>query len=68
MSLPKLTYFDFDGGRGEAARLAFAIGGVSFVDDRVPFAAWGDRKPHTLRGAPWMNGTLRAFKDASHAN
>jgi prostaglandin-H2 D-isomerase / glutathione transferase len=48
MSLPKLTYFDFDGGRGEVARLAFAIGAVPFVDDRVPFAAWMDRKAHTF--------------------
>lgn len=45
MSVPKLTYFDFDGGRGEAARLAFVIGAVPFVDDRVSFAAWSDRKP-----------------------
>ncbi len=51
MSGPKLTYFDFDGGRGECARLAFAIGGVPFVDDRVPFAAWKDRKADTPFGA-----------------
>jgi glutathione S-transferase len=50
MGAPKLTYFDFDGGRGEVARLAFAIGGVPFVDDRVPFAAWNDRKPQTPFG------------------
>lgn len=50
MGAPKLTYFDFDGGRGEVARLAFAIGGVSFVDDRVPFAAWKERKPRTPFG------------------
>jgi glutathione S-transferase len=51
MSRPKLTYFDFDGGRGECARLALAIGGVPFIDDRVPFAAWKDRKADTPFGA-----------------
>lgn len=47
----KLTYFGIPG-RGEAIRLALAIGGVSFEDERVPFPAWGRRKPTT----PW--GTL----------
>lgn len=51
MSRPKLTYFDFHGGRGEVARLAFALGGVSFEDDRVSFAAWEKRKPETPYGA-----------------
>jgi glutathione S-transferase len=36
----KLRYFDFNGGRGESARLALAIGGVAFQDDRVPPADW----------------------------
>ena len=47
----KLIYFGIPG-RGEAARLALAIGGVQFVDQRVPFPAWGKFKPTT----PW--GTL----------
>ena len=32
MAKLKLTYFDFDGGRGEPARLALHIGGVTFED------------------------------------
>ena len=36
MAKLKLIYFDFDGGRGEPARLALSIGGVPFKDDRVP--------------------------------
>lgn len=36
----KLTYFDFDGGRGEPARLALRVGGVEFEDHRVPGAEW----------------------------
>jgi glutathione S-transferase len=31
----KLTYFDFDGGRGECARLALTIGQIPFEDERV---------------------------------
>jgi glutathione S-transferase len=36
----KLTYFDFDGGRGEPARLALHIGGVSFDDHRIAGEDW----------------------------
>jgi glutathione S-transferase len=37
---PKLTYFDFDGGRGEPARLAFHIGDVAFEDHRLAGKDW----------------------------
>ena len=47
----KLTYFDFHGGRGEPIRLAFFMGGISFVDDRVSFADWPARKPGTPFGS-----------------
>ncbi|HMB60187.1 MAG TPA: glutathione S-transferase [Xanthomonadales bacterium] len=36
----KLTYFDFDGGRGEPIRLALAYGDIPFEDDRIPPAEW----------------------------
>ena len=36
----KLTYFDFDGGRGEPARLALHIGGIAFEDHRIPCKDW----------------------------
>ena len=32
----KLTYFDFDGGRAEPARLALKLGGLRFEDVRNP--------------------------------
>jgi glutathione S-transferase len=51
MSKPKLTYFDFPGGRGEVARITFALGGVEFEDDRVAFDAWPARKEATPFGA-----------------
>lgn len=40
MAKLKLTYFDFDGGRGEPARLALAIGGVAFEDHRIAGKDW----------------------------
>ena len=48
MSKLKLTYFDFDGGRGEPARLALNIGGVAFEDERISPKDWPqsrDRAP-----------------------
>ena len=35
-----LTYFDFDGGRGEAARLIMHLGDIAFEDRRVPGKDW----------------------------
>jgi len=51
MATLKLTYFDFHGGRGEPARLALAMGGIPFEDDRVTFADWPQRKADTPFGA-----------------
>jgi prostaglandin-H2 D-isomerase / glutathione transferase len=40
MAKLKLTYFDFDGGRGEPARLALHIGGMAFEDHRISSKDW----------------------------
>ena len=40
MAKLKLTYFDFDGGRGEPARLALYLGGVAFEDQRIAGKDW----------------------------
>jgi len=37
MSSYKLTYFDFNGGRGEPVRIAFHAAGVAFEDSRITF-------------------------------
>jgi glutathione S-transferase len=69
MSAPKLTYFDFDGGRGEVARLAFAIGGVPFIDERISFAAWKDRKAHTpFAGLPVLEIEGRTVAQSNGIN
>ena len=40
--MPKLvlTYFDFDGGRGEAARLVMHLAGIPFEDKRIAGKDW----------------------------
>ena len=40
MAKLKLSYFDFDGGRGEPARLALHIGGIVFEDHRIAGKDW----------------------------
>jgi glutathione S-transferase len=42
ISVPKLvlTYFDFDGSRGEAARLAMHLAGIAFEDKRIARSDW----------------------------
>jgi prostaglandin-H2 D-isomerase / glutathione transferase len=44
MSNIKLTYFDFDGGRGEAARITLAGRKIAFEDDRISFQQLGELK------------------------
>lgn len=50
MSRPKLTYFDFPGGRGEDCRIALFIAGVDFEDDRVKGPQWREIKAATPFG------------------
>ena len=47
MAKLKLTYFDFDGGRGEPARLALFIGGVPFEDQRIGVKDWPSFRDRT---------------------
>lgn len=42
MSKYKLTYFNFDGGRGESIRIAFHSAGIDFEDNRVTFPEFGE--------------------------
>ncbi len=49
MTKLKLTYFDFDGGRGEPARLALHVGGIPFEDERINPKDW----PQFRDGTPF---------------
>lgn len=51
MTKPKLTYFDMAASRGEECRLAFAIAGVDFEDNRIPREQWPALKPTTPFGS-----------------
>lgn len=44
MSDYKLTYFDFDGGRGEPIRIAFHIAGLAFEDNRISFPEFSEMR------------------------
>lgn len=65
----KLTYFDFDGGRGEPARLALAIAGIPFEDDRVSFQDWPRRKSETpFHAVPVLGVDGRALTQSNAIN
>ena len=50
------TYFDFNGGRGEPARLAMAIGDIGFEDRRIPLSEWGSMRTTTpLHAVPVLS-------------
>lgn len=44
MSDYKLTYFDFDGGRGEPVRIALHAAGIAFEDVRWSFPEFGEHR------------------------
>lgn len=55
--MPKLvlTYFDFDGGRGEAARLAMHVAGIAFEDRRIAGKDWPALRDQTpFRSMPLL--------------
>ena len=52
----KLTYFDFNGGRAEPARLAMIIGGIAFEDCRFTFPEFAEvRKTTPLGQVPTLH-------------
>ena len=47
MSSYKLTYFNFDGGRGEPIRIALHAAGIEFEDERLSFEQFGKMRHGT---------------------
>lgn len=47
MATYKLTYFDFDGGRGEPVRIAFHAAGIEFEDERWSFQDFQEKRGNT---------------------
>jgi glutathione S-transferase len=43
----KLSYFDFNGGRGESVRIAFHAAGIKFEDDRLTFQEFSAMRHNT---------------------
>jgi len=54
----KFTYFNLPG-RGESVRLALAIGGIPFQDERIEFQDWPTVKPTT----PWGSLPVLTLSD-----
>lgn len=55
MSKIKLTYFGFNGGRGEPVRMALAIGGIVFEDIRINFEQFREQQTSfPLHAVPTM--------------
>jgi glutathione S-transferase len=44
MTTYTLTYFDFDGGRGEPIRIAFHSAGIAFEDNRLSFPQFTEQR------------------------
>ncbi len=47
MTAYKLTYFDFDGGRGEVVRIALHAAGIDFEDHRISFPEFSEMRQST---------------------
>ena len=65
----KLTYFDFDAGRGEPARLALHLGGIAFEDRRIPFKEWDAQRDSTpFRALPVLEVDGRVVAQSNSIN
>jgi glutathione S-transferase len=69
--MPKLvlTYFDFDGSRGEAARLALHLGGVAFEDKRLPRSDWSaHRDEYPFQSLPVLEADGKMITQSNTIN
>ena len=69
MARLRLTYFDFDGGRGEVGRLAMHIGGIAFEDKRVTFKEWDSMRDfYPFRALPVIEVDDRIVAQSNSIN
>jgi glutathione S-transferase len=69
--MPKLvlTYFDFDGSRGEAARLALHIAGIPFEDRRIPRKEWpAHRDSAPFQALPFLEVDGKVLAESNTIN
>lgn len=69
--MPKLvlTYFDFDGSRGECARIAMHVGGIAFEDKRIPRKEWPAlRDKYPFQGLPVLEVDGRMITQSNTIN
>ncbi len=69
--MPQLTliYFDFDGGRGEPARLALHLGGIAFADRRIAPKDWAaQRDAMPFRALPVLDVDGRRVSQSNSIN
>jgi len=65
----KLSYFDFNGGRGEPARLAMLIGEVRFEDHRFVHAQWSEVREQTpFKAVPTLQVDEEVFTQSNTLN
>lgn len=64
-----LSYFDFNGGRGEPARLAMILGDIDFNDDRIPMAKWPEaRATKPFKAIPTLEVDGEVFTQSNAIN
>lgn len=69
MTKLKLSYFDFDGGRGEPARLALHIGNIPFEDHRIGPKDWPQFRDQTpFQALPTMEVDGRLVSQSNSIN
>lgn len=65
----KLTYFNFNGGRGEATRIAMSMAGIDFEDHRISFEEFGKMRSCTpLNAVPVIEINGEAYTQSNAMN
>ncbi len=69
MEKTKLTYFDIDGGRAEATRIAMSVAGIEFEDRRLSFSEFSEMRESTpLNAVPILEINGVAYTQCNAMN